>query len=68
MSFEKKVLLAVAEVTGEDDAAQFTHGTLFVHCDERMSKRIVRKLCQLNVGMVQVNGPINDEYAFDFVA
>jgi hypothetical protein len=68
MSFEKRVLTQVAEVLKRDRSASFTCGSLFVDCDEREARSVFHRLSkEFGVGKVQINGPIQGEYAYDFV-
>jgi hypothetical protein len=69
MGFEKRVLLEVADVLKRDKSASFTLGTLFVECDKNEADIILHRLSQeFGSGTVQISGPIQGEYAFDFVA
>lgn len=68
MAFEKIVLDTVAKVLKRDRSASFTCGCLFVDCDEAESKRVLRRLTRdFGAGKIQINGPIQGEYAYDFV-
>jgi hypothetical protein len=68
MAFEKIVLDKVAKVLKQDRQASFTCGTLFVSCDEKQARSVFHTLSkEYGVGKVQVNGPIQGEYAYDFV-
>lgn len=68
MGFEKVVLDKVAKVLQKDNAAGFTCGTLFVACDETDARRVFHRLSRdFGVGKVQVHGPIQGEFAYDFV-
>lgn len=68
MAFEKIVLDKVAEILKQDRRASFTSGTLFVDCDEKQARSIFHKLSKdFGVGKVQIHGPIQGEYAYDFV-
>jgi hypothetical protein len=43
-------------------------GTLFAACSEETARSIFHTLSRkFGVGRVQINGPINGEYAYDFV-
>jgi hypothetical protein len=43
-------------------------GTLFAACSEETARSIFHTLSRkFGVGKVQINGPINGEYAYDFV-
>jgi hypothetical protein len=68
MGFESQVLDTVQKVLRKDNAAGFTSGCLFVACDEREARSIFHRLSQdFGVGKVLINGPIQGEYAYDFV-
>lgn len=67
MSFEKTVLDRVARVLKTSQQAAFTSGTLFVECDERDSRRVLRALNKEVNSSIIVSGPIQGEYAYDFV-
>jgi hypothetical protein len=69
MGFEKRVLNEVAEVLQNSHSASFTCGTLFVACDEYDARRVFHRLSkEFGLGSIQINGPIQGEYVFDFVA
>ena len=68
MAFEKIVLDTVAKVLKRNRSASFTCGCLFVECDESESNRVLRRLTRdFGTGNIQINGPIQGEYAYDFV-
>jgi hypothetical protein len=68
MGFEKVVLDKVAKVIKEDRKASFTNGTLFVACDEKQARSVFHMLSKnYGLGKVHVAGPIQGEYAYDFV-
>lgn len=68
MGFETTVLDKVAKVLQKDNAASFTCGSLFVVCDENQARSVFHMLSKnYGLGKVQVNGPIQGEYAYDFV-
>jgi hypothetical protein len=68
MAFEKTVLNLVADVLQEKRRASFTNGCLFVDCNEYQARRVFHELSDnFGLGQVQVHGPIQGEYAFDFV-
>lgn len=68
MGFEKVVLDKVAKVLQKNNAAGFTCGTLFVACDEQEARRVFHRLSRdFGLGKVQINGPIQGEFAYDFV-
>lgn len=65
--FEKAVLGAVAVELGNQVPANFTCGTLFVGCDESTSEQLLRVLQKNYTGTLLKSGPIQGEYAYDFV-
>ena len=68
MGFEKAVLNTVAETIERDRSASFTCGTLFVACNEQEARRVFHSLSrEFGLGKVQINGPIQGEFAYDFV-
>ena len=67
MAFEKTVLNTVARVLKSDNLASFTNGTLFVIADEQESKKVFRVLQKDYTGQLIKSGPIQGEYAYDFV-
>jgi hypothetical protein len=68
MAFEKTVLNTVAQVLKRDRSASFTCGCLFVDCDEQEARRVFHRLSRdFGTGKIQINGPIQGEYAYDFV-
>ena len=68
MGFEKVVLNVVSEVLQKDDTASFTCGTLFVACDEGDARSVFHRLSRdFGLGKVQIYGPIQGEFAYDFV-
>lgn len=68
MGFEKVVLEQVAKVIKQERQASFTCGTLFVNCDEKQARSVFHMLSKnYGLGKVQVNGPIQGEFAYDFV-
>jgi predicted dinucleotide-binding enzyme len=68
MGFEKVVLNVVSEVLQKDNTASFTCGTLFVACDESDARSVFHRLSRdFGLGKVQIHGPIQGEFAYDFV-
>lgn len=68
MSFEKRVLDTVSKVLQNDNSASFTYGTLFVACAENEARKLFHKLSkEYGSGKVQIAGPIQGEYAYDFI-
>ena len=67
MSFEKRVLNAVAEYLGNPHAAEFCSGTLFVDCSATEALEIGRALEKLVLGGISICPQVNGEYSFDFV-
>lgn len=67
MAFEKLVLNTVAKVLKSDNSAGFTCGTLFVICDEQESNKVLKVLQKDYTGTLIKSGPIQGEYAYDFV-
>ena len=69
MGFEKMVIASVEEKLQRTKIASFTCGTLFVECAESEARKVFHSLSKrFGLGTVQVHGPIQGEYAFDFVA
>jgi hypothetical protein len=67
MGLESKVIAEVNEIL-EDGYPNFVCGTLFVTCNEEEAKQVVENLEAYVVNCkVDVHGPIQGEYAFDFV-
>ena len=68
MGFEKRILNEVEDVLERDRSASFTCGCLFVDCTEQEARKVFHRLSQeFGLGKVQVNGPIQGEYAYDFL-
>lgn len=67
MGFEKAVLGTVATTVGNDHSAGFTNGCLFVQCDEQESDLLLEQFVKNYTGTVIKSGPIQGEYAYDFV-
>ena len=67
MAFEKTILNRVAKVLKSSNQASFTCGCLFVDCDESESNKILRALRKEVSCDVIKSGPIQGEYAYDFV-
>lgn len=68
MGFETRVLNAVAEYLGSDQAAEFYSGTLFVDCTATEALAIGRALEKIVLGGIKICAQDNGEYSFDFVA
>lgn len=67
MAFEKTVLNTVSRVLKRDRSAGFTCGSLFVICDEQESNKLFKVLQKDYTGQLIKSGPIQGEYAYDFV-
>ena len=67
MAFEKTVLTTVAKVIKGDNYAGFTNGCLFVVCNEQESNKLLKVLQKDYTGTLIKSGPIQGEYAYDFV-
>ena len=67
MAFEKTILNQVARVLKSDNSAGFTNGCLFVVCDEQESNKLFKVLSKDYTGEIIKSGPIQGEYAYDFV-
>ena len=66
MGFETRVLNAVAEYLGTDQAAEFYNGTLFVDCTSTEALAIGHELEKIVLGGVRICSQDNGEYSFDF--
>jgi len=66
MSFEKRVLDVVAKYLGNEHAAEFVSGTLFVDCSGNEALAIGRKLEKIVLGGVRICPQGGSEYSFDF--
>jgi hypothetical protein len=69
--FESNVCYLVRPLLNDDEHAGFfaNTGTLFAACSESTARSIFHKLSkEFGLGKVQINGPIQGEYAYDFVA
>jgi hypothetical protein len=67
--FESNVSYIVRPLLNDDEHAGFfgDTGTLFAACSESTARSIFHRLSmEFGVGKVQINGPIQGEYAFDF--
>ena len=67
MGFEKAVLNTVAEVLGSNQEASFTCGSLFVRCEPAESEALLEVLRKNYTGKTYKAGPIQGEYAYDFL-
>jgi len=67
MEFEKAVLGTVAVTLGNWIPASFTCGSLFVECDQADSDALFEVLRKNYTGRLIKSGPIQGEYAYDFV-
>ena len=67
MGLESKVIAKVNEIL-KDSTPNFCSGTLFVTCNEEEAMQVVENLEAYVVNCkVKHYGPIQGEYAFDFV-
>ena len=69
--FESNVSYLVRPLLNDGEHAGFfaDTGTLFAACSENTARSIFHKLSkEFGLGKVQINGPIQGEYAYDFVA
>ena len=68
--FESNVTYLVRSLLNNNEHAGFfaDTGTLFAACSEDTARSIFHRLSmEFGVGKVQINGPIQGEYAYDFV-
>jgi hypothetical protein len=68
--FESTVTYIVRPLLNDNEHAGFFSdtGTLFAACSEDTARSIFHRLSmEFGVGKVQINGPIQGEYAYDFV-
>jgi hypothetical protein len=68
--FESNVTYIVRPLLNDNEHAGFfgETGTLFAACSESTARSIFDRLSlEFGVGKVQLNGPIQGEYAYDFV-
>ena len=68
--FESNVTYIVRPLLNDNEHAGFFEetGTLFAACSESTAQTIFdRLILEFGVGKVQLNGPIQGEYAYDFV-
>ena len=68
--FESNVSYIVRPLLNDNEHAGFFEdtGTLFAACSESTAMSIFDRLSlEFGVGKVQLNGPIQGEYAYDFV-
>ena len=70
VEFESNVTYLVRPLLNNNEHAVFfgDTGTLFAACSEDTARSIFHRLSmEFGVGKVQINGPIQGEYAYDFV-
>ena len=67
MDFEKTILNTVATTLGEGKQASFTCGSLFVGCTAEESNTLLEVLQKNYTGKLYKVGPIQGEYAYDFM-
>jgi hypothetical protein len=67
MSFEQAILGTVATTIGNDKPAGFTCGSLFVECTAEESNTLLEVLQKNYTGKLYKVGPIQGEYAYDFM-
>jgi hypothetical protein len=70
LEFESDVSYLVRPLLNDNEHAGFFSdtGTLFAACSEETARSIFHTLSRkFGVGKVQINGPVNGEYAYDFV-
>ena len=70
VEFESNVTYLVRPLLNNNEHAGFFSdtGTLFAACSEDTARSIFHRLSmEFGVGKVQINGPIQGEYAYDFV-
>jgi hypothetical protein len=68
--FESNVSYLVRPLLDDNEHAGFfsNTGTLFASCSEATARSIYHKLSkEFGLGKVQIHGPIQGEYAYDFV-
>jgi hypothetical protein len=68
--FESNVSYLVRPLLNDNEHAGFfaDTGTLFAACSEDTARSIFHRLSQeFGVGKVQINGPVQGEYSYDFV-
>ena len=68
--FESNVSYIVRPLLNDNEHAGFfgDTGTLFAACSESTARSIFHRLSrEFGTGKVQINGPIQGEYAYDFV-
>jgi hypothetical protein len=71
LAFESQVCSLVRPLLNNNEQAGFfgDTGTLFAACSEPTARSIFHTLSrEFGLGKVQVNGPIQGEFTFDFVA
>jgi hypothetical protein len=70
IEFESDVCYWVRPLLNDNEHAGFLGdtGTLFAACSEETARSIFHRLSmELGVGKIQINGPVNGEYTYDFV-
>ena len=70
LEFESNVSYLVRPLLNDDEQAGFfgDTGTLFAACSESTARSIFHRLSmEFGVGKVEIHGPIQGEYAYDFV-
>ena len=70
LEFESNVSYIVRPLLNDNEHAGFfgDTGTLFAACSESTARSIFHRLSrEFGTGKVQINGPIQGEYAYDFV-
>ena len=68
--FESNVSYLVRPLLNDNEHAGFfsNTGTLFAECSEETARSIFHRLSkEFGLGKVQINGPVNGEYSYDFV-
>ena len=67
--FESNVSYLIRPLLNDNEHAGFfgETGTLFAACSEETARNIFHRLSkEFGLGKVQINGPIQGEYAYDF--
>lgn len=66
--FESDVSYLVRPLLNDGEQAGFFSGTLFAACSEDTARSIFHRLSkEFGVGKVQISGPTQGEYSYDFV-
>jgi hypothetical protein len=68
--FESNVSYIVRPLLNDNEHAGFfaDTGTLFAACSEDTARSIFHRLSmEFGVGKVQISGPVQGEYAYDFI-